>query len=98
MSRSRDFLVEKNIKSFGFSEMENFLHESGIAGCKAGEPFGRRYFHKWRKKASENLGVAGLDLLEALGMVRSAIVVRKHFSPEQRPNRTMLGFYKAFER
>lgn len=62
-----------------------------------GGPFGLRYFHRWWQKASENLGIAGVDLLEAPGIVRSAIARGNTFRLN-RPSRIMLGSYKTLKR
>jgi len=81
----------------GFPKLPFFRHPPGISGCKAGQPFGEKYFYKWWKRACDNLGIEGLDLY---GGTRhsSAIALRRSFSPEQIRQATMHSTNKAFER
>ena len=75
-----------------------FRHGSGISGCKAGIPFGEKYFYKWWKKACANLGITGVDLY---GGTRhsSAIALRvEGCTPEEIKRSTMHSTNKAFER
>ena len=82
----------------GLPDLHFFRHKSDIAGVKAGDRFGERYFYKWWKKACENLEIEGVDFY---GGTRhsSATALRNHFSPEKiRAAGTLHTTNKAFER
>ena len=74
-----------------------FRHDDPKSGVKLGQPFGKKYFYKWWKKACDNLGIEGVDLY---GGTRhsSVVALREYFSPEQIKQGTMHQTNKAFER
>jgi len=39
-----------------------FRHDSGVSGTQKGAPYGGKYFYKWWKRASGNLGIHDVDL------------------------------------
>jgi integrase len=81
----------------GLPHMSFFRHESGVSGCKAGQPFGEKYLYKWWKKACANLGIPDVDLY---GGTRhsSAMALREYRTPEEIKRATMHSTNKAFER
>jgi len=80
----------------GLPHVKFFRHNSGVSGCKHGQPFGEKYFYKWWKKACENLGIENVDLYGGTRHT-SAIALRKHHSPEEIKRGTMHTTNKAFE-
>jgi integrase len=81
----------------GLPDLAFFRHVPGISGCKAGTPFGEKYFYKWWKIACLNLGIEGIDLY---GGTRHSTVMalRKFATPEKIKRATMHSTNKAFER
>ena len=82
----------------GLPDLFFFRHTTKVAGVKAGDRFGERYFYKWWKKACKNLQIDNVDLY---GGTRhsSATALRSYFSPEQiKRAGTMHSSNKAFER
>lgn len=81
----------------GLPHLPFFRHLPGISGCKSGQPFGKRYFYKWWKRACENLGVDGVDLYG--GTRHSTITgLRQFLSPEEIKVGTMHRTNKALDR
>ncbi len=81
----------------GLPDLPYFRHLPGISGCKAGQPFGQKYFYKWWKRACENLGIEAVDLYG--GTRHSSVCALGHkFSPEEIKHATMHATNTAFER
>ncbi|MFH2218350.1 MAG: hypothetical protein ABII68_01660 [Pseudomonadota bacterium] len=75
-----------------------FRHVKGISGVEAGRRFGNRYFYKWWKKASANLGIEGVDLYGGTKHT-TATALSKVLTPEQiKRGGTGHNTNKAFER
>ncbi|MBC2734079.1 MAG: hypothetical protein HF981_06950 [Desulfobacteraceae bacterium] len=82
----------------GLPNLDFFRHGTGISGVTPGDKFGDRYFYKWWKKASDKIGVDGVDLYGGTKH-SSTTALREYFSPEEiRRSGTLHTTNKAFER
>ena len=74
-----------------------FRHLYNLRETRPGQPFGDKYFWKWRTRACRNLGIEGMDLY---GGTRhsSATALQAHFSPEEIKEAAMHGTNSAFQR
>jgi len=81
----------------GLPELYFFRHDKTANGAKAGQPFGKRMFYKWWKRACENLGIEGVDLYGGTKH-STCTALGKIMSPEQIKNGTMHSTNAAFER
>lgn len=81
----------------GLPDLYFFRHDRTANGAVAGQPFGKRMFYKWWKRACDNLGIDGVDLYA--GCKHSTVTsLGKLLSPEQIRCGTMHQTNKAFER
>jgi hypothetical protein len=74
-----------------------FRHVEGVRGCKPGQPFGKKYFYKWWKKACANLRINDLDLYGGTKHTTTT-ALGEVFSPEQIKRGSLHSTNKAFDR
>jgi integrase len=91
-----DIEILKNMP-IGLPDLPFFRHVEGVRGCKPGQPFGKKYFYKWWKKACANLRINDLDLYGGTKHTTTT-ALGEVFSPEQIKRGSLHSTNKAFDR